>query len=1207
MEVQGFSIRAERLDPMTHEQNLLFAAFAVQLRMAAAPQALEATASWAVDPAKGIPERLLSMGAISAEGRELLGRLVEAATEEFEGDAAPALRAAMEDELYCGRYYERVVIHAPRGDDQSTVAGPGVGLVDAGSFDVTHETPGRYKGESEYARGGMGRVLLVHDAHLGRDIAMKELLPNISHSGDTLSVEAPSPVRMSVPLIARFLQEARITGQLEHPSIVPVYELGHRKDGRLYYTMKLVRGRTLSRAIQQAENLAGRLALLTHVADLCQAVAYAHSRGVLHRDIKPSNVMVGEFGETVVLDWGLAKARNQADVHEEGFAEALKALNVGGDGELSKTSYGQIVGTPAYMPPEQARGHLEQVDERSDVYSLGAVLYELLTGTTPHVGESKLEILLHVIEQTPRPVETLAPDAPPELVAICNRALQKDPARRYPSAKELADDVRRFQSGAVVRAYDYTLRQQLLRFYQRNRATVRTAAAAGLVLVAGLAYYNVRLYQSREGERAQRLAAEQSNAQLQEEVYASTMVAAQKYVNELNVERALEYLERCPEDKRGWEWGHLMRACRPFISEAPHDVLKVGTANPLWCGFSDDDRLVISKWNSGGVVNIYDRTTGQYIYYSPEDFFLGFPRTVNFGPEPGHFTAGTSYTTAAYYNWEQERVVREFSIASGWLWTFEVSPDGKYAAGGSYDETTGARELIVWDFQSGAEIRRVALPPRPHPGYEGVPEQYKGYHIMNMRPFDAVGGFFENNSKVVFADDDVGVLDIASGAVTRLFPCQSGIFAFESRRGWVVYLRPDGTLGQWDLTRDVALPDLKESARTLELVYGGADKPYIGARENRERWSLWNAETGELLNRHQSDTLSLFGLDIADSEPVAVTLAANSHLRFWQVGPSRVMETVEFKGADGKPVQHNVYSPYAWPYHSFAVHPSRTLLAILDMENRVSLWRVPEMTLVRQWLPHEAKILEMGFSQDGSLMTTTAWDGWAKVWDVATGAEVRAFAPEFDEACYTAAITPDNSTIALGYGERSTVDRAQSITPFYDLRTGALKERVDLEGHRVNKLAYSRDGGLLFVGVWGLNGSGDHSYEIYRTTDLTRSAARINGQGWGDQVEFDQDGSHALLHGGSLNPIYFDLKTLQVVYETPKSQAMSINLHPNGERFVTAVHFLHQAMIHRISDGRILATLDGVLGPAFFSADGRDLYSLTKDGKFRIFHTEEWE
>lgn len=1198
----------ENPSPMTHEKNLLFASFAVQLGMLSPAQAIAVTAEWAADPSADLPHRLEADQIVSPEACQRLRQLVDAAEAEFGGDSGAALRASSADVHLCRRYYERLVLSEHRGAEGSTLDRTGGAPDDdAREEQVVHETPGRYTGESEYARGGMGRVLLVHDAHLGRDIAMKELLPQVSHSSDTVSITAASPVRLSVPLIARFLQEARITGQLEHPSIVPVYELGHRRDGQLYYTMKLVRGRTLALAIREAGGLDGRLALLTHFVDLCQAIAYAHSRGVLHRDIKPSNVMVGEFGETVVLDWGLAKARGQADVHEAGFAEAMQALNLGGEVTLNQTEYGQIVGTPAYMPPEQARGQLNHVDERSDVYSLGAVLYELLTGKPPHEGKNNLEVLLHVQEQRPAPVAGIEPAAPPELVAICETALQRDPARRYQSAKELAEEVARFLSGAVVRAYNYSLRQQLHRFYTQHRTAVWTGLVALAVLAAGLTYYNIQLYQSREAERAQRIAAERSNAQLEEEVYVSTAIAAQRYVNERNVERALEYLERCPAEKRGWEWGHLRRACLPYLSEAPHDLLKVGTANPLRCRFSDDGRLVLSKWNSGGVVDLYDRTTGQYAYYSPVDVFLGFPYTTDFGPEPGHFTAGVDYTTVAYYDWVNGRTVRTFKIDTGWLWTFKVSRDGTVAAGGAYDETTGARELVVWDFQTGAEIRRVPLLPRQHPGYPGVPEAYKTYHILATFPFGVIGGFVEGSSKVVFSDDDICILNIETGELVRKMPAKGGAFDLDERRGWVAYVRGDNSVGQWDLLRDTALPNLEGSGKVLEVVYGGTDVCYLGTREDRNQWSLWNAETGALLDRHQSDTQSLWGLDIADTEPVAVTLAANSHLRFWQVGPSRVTEVVDLKGADGEPVPHNVYSPYSWPYRSFAIHPDRTLLALLTADNAVCLWRVPEMTLLRQWTPHETKVVELGFSKDGSLFTTTAWDGWAKVWDVATGEEIRAFAPETEEACYTAAITPDNATIALGYGERSTVDRALSPALFYDLRTGELQKRVDLAGHRVNKLAYSPDGTLLFEGVWGLNGSGDHSFEIYRTADFSAPATHVDGMGWGDQIDFDTQGAHALLHGGSLNPVYFDLASLQVVYEVPKTQAMTVSFHPDGDRYVTAVHYLHQANIHRASDGRIVASLDGALGPAFFSADGTDLYSLTKDGRMRIFHAETWK
>ena len=206
-------------------------------------------------------------------------------------------------------------------------------------------------------------MLAVFDEHIGRDVALKELLRN-----DTNRVAM------------RFLREARVTGQLEHPNIVPVYEIGRRPDGALYYTMKLVKGLTLAAALKKCRSLSDRLALLPHFHDLCNAVAYAHHRGVIHRDLKPENVMVGEFGETVVLDWGVAKVRGTADLPAEGG----EGMDSGG------TLAGTVLGTPAYMSPEQAGGEVENIDERSDVWGLGAVLFRSSQVTRRSTGRAPL-------------------------------------------------------------------------------------------------------------------------------------------------------------------------------------------------------------------------------------------------------------------------------------------------------------------------------------------------------------------------------------------------------------------------------------------------------------------------------------------------------------------------------------------------------------------------------------------------------------------------------------------------------------------------------------------------------------------------------------------------------------------------------------------------------------------------------------------------
>jgi WD40 repeat protein len=345
---------------------------------------------------------------------------------------------------------------------------------------VLTEAPGRYlpgtrgggareagDDASVVGKGGLGVVLAVQDTYLGRQVALKELRG--AHKG---SSTAPSSAQAS-----RFLREARVTAQLEHPSIVPVHEIGRRQDGRLYYTMKLVRGRTLAVALAEAKTLPDRLGLLGHFADMCHALAYAHSHGVVHRDVKPANVMVGEFGETVVLDWGLAKVRGEAD-----GADDLPRPTLVEDGH---TVMGTILGTPAYMSPEQAAGNVDAVGERSDTWSLGAVLFEILTGQRPY-GDIGGDATVRALKEGPPPrrVREIAPEVPQDLAAIADKALSYDAAGRYPTARELAADVDAWRSGARVLAYDYSSMELLRRFVDRHRTTVAVGALALALLGA---------------------------------------------------------------------------------------------------------------------------------------------------------------------------------------------------------------------------------------------------------------------------------------------------------------------------------------------------------------------------------------------------------------------------------------------------------------------------------------------------------------------------------------------------------------------------------------------------------------------------------------------------------------------------------------------------------------------------------------------------
>ncbi|MCC6464132.1 MAG: protein kinase [Planctomycetes bacterium] len=349
---------------------------------------------------------------------------------------------------------------------------------------------GRYTVRSEFARGGMGRVLLAVDNAVGREVALKELLPQAGAAG--LPTSARDATRGE--LVERFLREAKVTGQLEHPNIVPVYEIGTRDDGSVFYTMKLVRGKTMAnrlKSIQEDDGLDSRarlrerLKLLEAFHDVCNAVAYAHSRRVIHRDLKPANVMLGDFGETLVLDWGLARVQGQEDRVAKGKTGKLPDLSKSllEEGSDARTLDGAVLGTPAYMPPEQARGDLAQVDERSDVYALGAMLYELLAGRAPYEGPSAQTVLAKVLVLDPEPLEQIAPLAPRELVALAAKAMARNRADRLPSAGQFAAEVAAYRDGRALSTYQYSTGEQLARFVRRNRTAVGVAAAAVVVLL----------------------------------------------------------------------------------------------------------------------------------------------------------------------------------------------------------------------------------------------------------------------------------------------------------------------------------------------------------------------------------------------------------------------------------------------------------------------------------------------------------------------------------------------------------------------------------------------------------------------------------------------------------------------------------------------------------------------------------------------------
>ncbi|MHC4778043.1 MAG: bifunctional serine/threonine-protein kinase/formylglycine-generating enzyme family protein, partial [Planctomycetota bacterium] len=581
---------------MSRESDLLLVALALRDELVTPEQISECGAAWAENPSKSLTDLLVENGYLVEADKAALEVLVEAKSRNHEGDACQTLMALnvdaatrqsllalplAEDDmgtllaLKASQEIEGGTLLDTDGAGSSVVANiretfdvqADVDLGHSDEQEILSEAPaarletdsgkepksafGKHHLIGEIARGGMGAILEARDPDLRRDVAVKVMLPSASANPD---------------VVARFVEEAQVQGQLEHPNVCPVHDIAQGKDGLPYFLMKRVRGKPLSAVIDEYHE--GGDMNLTRLIEIflkiCDAMGFAHSRGVIHRDLKPANVMSGDFGEVLVMDWGLAKIAGREETREKGLT--VQTDRADGKTDAMLTMDGDVVGTPAYMPPEQADGKVSKMNETSDIYSLGAILYEILAGVPPFSG-NPYNIIYKVIEGKVPPPSEHSPDerpskrlptrrrnrgkpkpeqdtkatlrtVPRELEAVVLKAMAKKQSDRYASVKEFRDDILAWTEGRTLQAAEYTSLERAAKWVMRNKAL---SAVLGVVSLAVLVVGGVFWWSAA----AQRIAKETGERVAKEE-----QAKTARTIVDRDMDEAAKYLAACESEYR---------------------------------------------------------------------------------------------------------------------------------------------------------------------------------------------------------------------------------------------------------------------------------------------------------------------------------------------------------------------------------------------------------------------------------------------------------------------------------------------------------------------------------------------------------------------------------------------------------------------------------------------------------------------------------